>query len=210
MPLLHIGRCELPELIRAIHGYGGDETPRRRAVTRAALLFTLLTWTRTNEKRHASWDEFEDVEGAAPLRRVPAERMKMARGHVVPLAPAVVALLNDVRLYSTGRYVFAGEKPDRPISQNTMIYACYRMGYRARQTVRGFWELASTWADEAECYQGNGIEMALAHVERDEVRGAYNATFYLTPGGRKARGLSRVYPQPSGGDARGARELWPI
>lgn len=176
-----IGRSELPDLVRAIDGYDGEETPRRRAVTRAALLFTLLTWARTNETRHASWDEFEDLESSAPLWRVPAERMKMAREHVVPLSPAVVALLKDVRLYSTARYVFAGEKPDQPISQNTMIYACYRMGYRGRQTVHGFRGLASTWANEAECYQPDWIEMALAHVERDEVRGAYNAALYLTP-----------------------------
>ncbi len=95
----------------------------------------------------------------------------MAREHVVPLAPAVVALLKDVRVYSSADYVFAGEKPDQPISQNTMIYACYRMGYRGRQTVHGFRGLASTWANEAECYQPDWIEMALAHLERDEVRG---------------------------------------
>ncbi len=176
-----IGRSELPALIRAIDGYDGEETPRRRAVTRAALLFTLLTWARTNETRHARWEEFEDLDGPAPLWRVPAERMKMAREHVVPLAPAVVALLNEVRVYSSADYVFGGEKSDQPISQNTMIYACYRMGYRGRQTVHGFRGLASTWANEAECYQPDWIEMALAHVERDEVRGAYNAALYLSP-----------------------------
>lgn len=89
-----IGPSELSELIRAIDGYDGDDTPRRRAVTRAALLFTLLTWARTNETRHARWKEFEDLNGASPLWRVTAERMKMAREHVVPLAPAVVALLS--------------------------------------------------------------------------------------------------------------------
>ncbi|KQO52952.1 hypothetical protein [Sphingomonas sp. Leaf257] len=53
-------------------------TPRRRAVTRAALLFTLLTWARTNETRHARWEKFEDFDGPAPLWRVLAQRMKMA------------------------------------------------------------------------------------------------------------------------------------
>nr|WP_237243560.1 hypothetical protein [Sphingomonas sp. LK11] len=73
-----IGRSELPTLIRAIDGYDGDETPRRRAATRAALLFTLLTWARTNETRHARWEKFEDLDGPAPLWRVLAQRMKMA------------------------------------------------------------------------------------------------------------------------------------
>lgn len=42
--MARVGLQELPALVRAIDRYDGDETPRRRAVTRAALLFTLLTW----------------------------------------------------------------------------------------------------------------------------------------------------------------------
>ena len=37
------------------------------------------------------------------------------------------------------------------------------------------------WANEAECYRPDWIEMALAHADEDEVRGAYNAALYLTP-----------------------------
>ena len=107
--------------------------------------------------------------------------MKMEREHIVPLAPAVVALLAELRKLSAGTYVFAGDKLGKPISQNTMIYGCYRMGYRGRQTVHGFRGIASTWANEAESYRPDWIEMALAHVERDEVRGAYNSALYLTP-----------------------------
>jgi integrase len=167
--------------VKAIDRYDGEETPRRRAVTRAALLFTLLTWARTNETRLATWDEFEDLDGAEPLWRVPARRMKMEREHLVPLAPQVVDLLAAVRAYSTGGYVFGGDKIGQPISQNTMIYGCYRMGYRGRQTVHGFRGLASTWANEAECYRSDWIEMALAHADRDDVRSAYNSALYLTP-----------------------------
>ncbi|WP_260928970.1 tyrosine-type recombinase/integrase [Novosphingobium sp. 9] len=172
---------ELPTPMRAIDTYNGEETPRRRAITRAALLFTMLTWARTSETRLAIWDEFVDLDGAKPLWRVPAERMKMARDHLVPLSVPVVALLKEVRQFSSSRFVFAGDKPQQPLSQNTMIYACYRMGYRGRQTVHGFRSLASTWANEAEHYRFDWIEMALAHVERDEVRGAYNAALYLSP-----------------------------
>ncbi|VXD01338.1 hypothetical protein [Sphingomonas sp. 8AM] len=84
----------------------------------------LLTWARTNETRLATWDEFEGLDGPEPLWRVPVTRMKMQREHLVPLSPAVVALLADVRRYSRSRYVFAGEKPEQAISQNTMIYGC--------------------------------------------------------------------------------------
>lgn len=190
--MARVGMKELPELVRAINQYDGDETPRRRAVTRAALLFTLLTWARTNETRLATWHEFEGLEGPEPLWRVPADRMKMEREHIVPLAPQVVTLLSDLQQYGRGRFVFSGEKPDKSISQNTMIYGCYRMGYRSRQTVHGFRGLASTWANEAECYRPDWIEMALAHSDRDEVRGAYNSALYLTPRRRMLNAWANV------------------
>ena len=179
--MARVGAGELPALVRAIDAYDGDENPRRRAVTRDALLFTLLTWARTNETRYATWDEFEGLDGLDPIWRVPAERMKMGREHIVPLSRQAVALLESVRVYSRGAYVFAGDKPELPISQNTMIYGCYRMGYRGRQTVHGFRGLASTWANEAESYRPDWIEVALAHADRDDVRGAYNSALYLTP-----------------------------
>ncbi len=176
-----VGLEELPALVRAIDQYDGDETPKRRAVTRAALMFTLLTWARTNETRFATWDEFEGLDTAEPLWRVPAERMKMAREHLVPLAPSVVQLLESLPGHGRGGFVFPGDRFGQPISQNTMIYGCYRMGYRGRQTVHGFRGIASTWANEAECYRPDWIELALAHVDSDQVRGAYNSALYLTP-----------------------------
>ncbi|WP_313540563.1 tyrosine-type recombinase/integrase [Sphingomonas sp.] len=179
--MARVGLQELPALVRAIDNYDGEENPRRRAVTRAALLFTLLTWARTNETRRARWDEFEGLDGSEPLWRVPAARMKMEREHIVPLPRQVASLLEDVRTFSTGIYVFGGDKLGQPISQNTMIYGCYRMGYRGRQTVHGFRGLASTWANEAECYRADWIEMALAHADRDDVRSAYNSALYLSP-----------------------------
>lgn len=175
--MARVGSGELPRLVRAIDQYDGDETPRRRAVTRAALLFTLLTWARTNETRLATWGEFEGLDTPEPLWRVPAGRMKMEREHLVPLTPQVFELLVELRKHSRDGFVFAGDKPGQAISQNTMIYGCYRMGYRGRQTVHGFRGLASTWANEAECYLPDWIEMALAHSERDEVRGRITALF---------------------------------
>ena len=179
--MARVGTDELPALVQAIDGYDGEENPRRRATTRAALLFTLLTWARTNETRRAMWDEFEKLDTSEALWRVPAERMKMGREHLVPLSRQAAALLRDLREHSRSPFVFPGEKAEQPISQNTMIYGCYRMGYRGRQTVHGFRGLASTWANEAECYRPDWIEMALAHADDDDVRSAYNSAVYLTP-----------------------------
>src|SRR3546814_19761315 len=88
---------EFPELVQSIRAYDGEDTPRRREITRDALLFTLLTWVRTSETRFATWDEFEDLDGPEPLWRLSPERMKMTREHLVPLSRQVVELLRRRR-----------------------------------------------------------------------------------------------------------------
>ena len=183
-PVKHMARvplAELPELVRAIMDYDGEDTPRRREVTRDILICTLLTWARTSETRFATWQEFENLDGSDPLWRLSPERMKMGREHLVPLPRQAVEILRQRQRAAKSDFVFPGTRPHSPISKNTMIYACYRMGYRSRQTVHGFRGLASTWANEAEHYRPDWIEMALAHADEDEVRGAYNSALYLTP-----------------------------
>lgn len=172
---------ELPELAQAIVNYDGEDMQRRREITRDALLFTLLTWARTGETRFAVRDEFEDLHGPSPLWRLPPGRMKMEREHLVPLSSQAAAIVLRRLKATNSEFLFPGAKPRKPISENTMIYACYRMGYLGRQTVHGFRGLASTWANETECYKPDWIEMALAHEDEDEVRGAYNSALYLTP-----------------------------
>ena len=82
---------ELPEFLSALETYDGD--PR----TRLALRLMVLTFVRTTELRAARWSEFENLDGSNPLWRIPAERMKMKREHIVPLAPQAVAFLRELR-----------------------------------------------------------------------------------------------------------------
>jgi integrase len=82
---------EVPGFLKALEAYDGD--PR----TRLALRLIVLTFVRTSELRAARWLEFENLEGNEPLWRVPAERMKMKREHIVPLAPQAVAVLRELR-----------------------------------------------------------------------------------------------------------------
>lgn len=182
---------ELPELLRKIEGYK-DEGSRRSDVTKAALSFAFLTWVRTSELRFAVKDEFEGLDGPTPVWRIPKERMKMEREHLVPLSPQAVSIVK-VRIARTDcDYVFPGTKPNQPISENTMIYGLYRLGYHSRQTVHGFRSLASTWANEQlvplpgsptwiRKYDKDWVEMQLAHSDEDEVRDAYNSAEYLVP-----------------------------
>ncbi|MEO0461486.1 MAG: integrase arm-type DNA-binding domain-containing protein [Pseudomonadota bacterium] len=182
---------ELPELVSKIDGYFEDGQ-RRSEITKVALKFTLLTWVRTKELRFAKKTEFEGLDGPSPIWRIGAERMKMGREHLVPLSKQAAGIASELIVLTEGEYVFPGTKPDQPLSENTMIYALYRLGYHSRQTVHGFRGLASTWANEQMIHSGkpavwgrryhsDWVELQLAHSDENEVRGAYNSAEYLAP-----------------------------
>jgi integrase len=163
---------ELPALLRAIDGYAevGDRQ------TALALRLLALTFVRTNELIGATWDEI-DLEGAAWI--VPAERMKMKTEHVVPLSRQAVEILRELQAIGGGsRYVFPGRNADKPISNNTMLFALYRLGYKGKMTGHGFRAVASTILNESG-FRADVIERQLAHCERNDVRGAYNRAEYL-------------------------------
>lgn len=169
---------DLPEFLSGLDSYDGE------SVTRLALKLMVLTFVRTSELRAARWAEFEGLDGPEPLWRIPAERMKMRFEHLVPLAPQAVTILNELRpLAGRSPHLFPSPGKEGFMSNNTMLFAMYRMGYHGRATVHGFRGVASTWLNEAG-YAPDWIERQLAHDERDEVRGAYNSAQYLS--GRRA------------------------
>lgn len=164
--------AELPKYLKALEGYDGSKP------TKLALRLLLLTFVRTNELRAAEWKEinWEKAEW-----RIPAERMKMKEEHIVPLSRQAVEVLRELET-NTGhrRYVFPNEhNPAGFMSENTMLYALYRMGYHSRATGHGFRSTASTILNEHE-FRGDVIERQLAHSERNRVRAAYNYAQYLT------------------------------
>jgi integrase len=139
----------------------------------------VLTFVRTSELRAARWSEFENLDAEAPLWRIPADRMKMRTEHLVPLAPQVVHVLQGLKLLSgDSAYVFPSPGKERCMSNNTMLYEMYRMGYHGRATVHGFRSLASTLLNEMG-FPSDWIERQLTHDERNKIRGAYSAAQYL-------------------------------
>lgn len=163
---------DLPALLRAIANYDaiGDKQ------TRLALQLLALTFVRTGELIGAEWAEF-DIE--AGLWVIPAARMKMKTEHVVPLSRQSLGILDDLKELSGGsRFVFPGRNRDKPISNNTMLFALYRLGYKGKMTGHGFRTVASTILNETG-FPPDVVERQLAHCERNEVRGAYNRAEYL-------------------------------
>jgi integrase len=164
-------RDELRGFLRALSAYDGD--PR----TRLALRLMTLTFVRTTELRAARWDEF-DLH--TQEWRIPAERMKMRTPHIVPLSWQAMEVLNELRpLAGNSPFLFPSRGKEGFMSNNTMLFALYRMGYHRRATVHGFRAVASTLLNEMGFHQ-DWIERQLAHDERNRVRAAYNHAQYLT------------------------------
>jgi integrase len=163
---------ELPKFLNALERYQGD-------LTKLAMELVLLTFVRTAELRFAKWSEFEGLGGSDPIWRIPAERMKMRRAHLVPLSRQAVDAVGKIRALALGsEYLFPANTKRGVISENTLLFALYRMGYRKRATVHGFRSLASTALNEAQ-FNRDWIEMQLAHAD-NSVRGVYNAAEWLS------------------------------
>jgi integrase len=166
---------ELPAFLHALDTYNGD------AATRLSLRLLILTLARTSEVREAKWTEFDREEG---VWAVPAERMKNRREHRVPLPQQALATLEELhKVTGHSQWLMPGRLEDKPASQNTMIFAVYRMGFHKRTTVHGFRALASTILNEAvteidgkkhRMWSVDAVERALAHTEQNKVKGAYD------------------------------------
>jgi integrase len=163
---------ELPEFLMKLELYDGHPQ------TKIALGLLLLTFVRTTELRAAKWEE---IDWKKAEWRIPGSRMKMREEHIVPLSKQALALLKELQHHSGTRdYLFPNtHSANGFMSENTMLYALYRMGYHSRTTGHGFRSTASTILNE-NGFRSDVIEKQLAHSERDNVRAAYNHAQYLT------------------------------
>jgi integrase len=119
-------RDDMPAFLRALDSYDGD--PR----TAFALRIVVLTFVRTTELRAARWEEFEGIDGREPLWRIPAGRMKARFEHLVPLSRQAVATLKDLRALpgaDANGFLFPSPSREGCMSNNTMLYALYRLGW---------------------------------------------------------------------------------
>jgi integrase len=162
---------ELSEYLTNLEAYDGA------LQTKLAMKFLLLTFVRTGELRGAEWSEIDCDKSEW---RIPAERMKMKETHIVPLSRQAIAILKELQpITGQWQYVFPNQhKPSGQMSENTILFALYRMGYHSRATGHGFRSTASTVLNE-NGFPPDVIERQLAHGERDKVRAAYNHAQYL-------------------------------
>lgn len=161
----------LPELTRRI------ETTNLGLLTRYLIKWQLLTLTRPVEAAEAEWKEI-DME--KKIWTIPKERMKKRREHQIPLSPEAFWILEQLKpLSQNSRFLFPSSiHLDRSMHRQTVNAALKRIGYKGELVSHGFRAIGNTAMNEAGFSPGI-IEAALAHVESNKVRAAYNRSTYL-------------------------------
>lgn len=143
------------------------ELQNRQGSAARALEFAILTAARSGEVRFATWKEF-DLE--RKVWRIPAERMKMEREHIVPLSDAAVRIIKSMP--KAGEPVFVAPRGSN-LSDMSLLSVVKRMGYHERTTVHGFRSCFKSWASERTDHPDHVSELALAHDVGDDVMKAY-------------------------------------
>ncbi|HEE5217357.1 TPA: tyrosine-type recombinase/integrase [Klebsiella pneumoniae] len=162
---------ELPKLMRSLI------MSNLSVSTRCLIEWQLLTLVRPSEASGARWTE---INLETKLWTIPAERMKAKREHVVPLSPQALDILEVMKPISAHReYVFPSRNnPKQPMNSQTANAALKRIGYGQKLVAHGLRSIASTAMNEAG-FNSDVIETALSHVDKDEVRRAYNRALYI-------------------------------
>ncbi|EAA7585724.1 tyrosine-type recombinase/integrase [Salmonella enterica] len=162
---------QLPQLMQTMR------TASISLSTRCLFMWQLLTITRPAEAAEARWEEV-DIE--AREWKIPAARMKMNRDHTVPLSDEAIAILEMMKPLSGNReFIFPSRiKPNKPMNSQTVNASLKRAGFGGVLVSHGLRSIASTALNE-QGFPTDVIEAALAHVDKNEVRRAYNRSDYL-------------------------------
>lgn len=140
---------------------------QEKAISARALEFTILTGSRTKPVRFATWDQ---IDCEAKIWTIPAQFMKTRRNFKVALSSGALVILKALPQISD--YVFPGAKPDRPMSQNTMLKLLKRMS-RSDITVHGFRSTLRDWVGEETDFDSQLAEYALSHKLSNATERAY-------------------------------------
>lgn len=166
-----LSAVEIGQLLHDVDGHGG----RHETVTAFRLMW--LTLCRPNEVIEAQWSEL-DLDAA--IWRIPAERMKMRKEHVVPLPKQAVEILRALHVV-TGMHTHLF--PHRDDRRKPMVAASFRqmlsvLGWAGKYSPHATRTTGSTRLNEMG-YSGDWIERQLAHIEQNKVRATYNHAGHL-------------------------------
>lgn len=167
---------EMPEFLEKLEH--NDE--RLFASTRRGIRLLMLTFVRTGELIKSTWDEF-DLDNA--VWEIPEERMKMGNSHIVPLSRQVVKILREQKEETEHlgvNWVFPGQvRPKNHMSNNTILFAIGRLGYKGRMTGHGFRALAMSTIKEKLGYRHEVVDRQLAHAHKSKIDRAYDRAQFI-------------------------------
>jgi len=138
-------------------------------LTAYCLRFIILTAARSGEARGALWNEINLNER---VWIIPASRMKAEREHRVPLSDEAIKILSRMQQWRIegNEYVFPGMRSGllAGISINRTLHTI-----APKVTVHGFRAAFRQWGEEITSFPGSILELALAHVNANQVEAAY-------------------------------------
>jgi integrase len=146
--------------------------------TKLLIKLQLLTAVRPSEARLAVWSEFDLTHS---IWSIPAERMKQARDHIIPLSSQAIAVLQQIKALSGHSiYLFPSSRAGSGnVSDGTVNKALRTIWTKYRIQAHGFRHFFSTEANESGLFPKEMIETALSHGDPDRIRGTYNFATYL-------------------------------
>jgi integrase len=107
--------------------------------------------------------------------------MKMGNDHIVPLSDQALSLfIEQKEVTGKWEWVFPNQvRPKKPMSNNTILMALNRMGYKGMHTGHGFRALAMSTIKENLGYRHEVVDRQLAHGHKDKIAAAYDRAQFL-------------------------------
>lgn len=139
-------------------------------MTRQLAMLLVLTAKRTSEARFARWSDFD---ADRTIWTTTEERMKMRRGHRVPVVRQTRIILDNLELIRAAGTDHVFGKPRSKsgvISENAALNLVKR--FDPDITMHGFRSSFRTWSRKQGLYDHDVMEIALAH-EKDDLIAAY-------------------------------------
>ncbi len=180
----HFAAIDIDELPQFLTVLDRNEA-RMFAPTRIALRLMLLCFVRTSELIETPWSEI-DLERGEWI--IPWQRMKRGKLTVNPdmtnhqcLSRQALELLRELHaITGRSRHLFPNQRDhEKPISNNTILVALGRMGYKGKMTGHGFRALAMSTIKERLGYRHEVVDRQLAHAPKDKVASAYDRAQFL-------------------------------
>ena len=169
----HLLSKDLPELFTAIESYRSINP-----LYMLALKLQILTALRPSELRTLKQS---DINFQKKEIVIPAAKMKMGKPHIVPLTKQMVVLFKAaLRLTGVNEFVFPNRQLGKPMSDGTLAHVIEHIGYKGKVSPHGFRHSFSTIMHE-KGYDTQHIEIQLAHVDSNAIRGTYNHAMYYEP-----------------------------